>query len=93
MVAPHLENKMQTGAPARKQMAAILGWIKAEKNPVILAGVTLNTSGSDTSPTSVSKVVSDRLKDPDKWAVTAIKWSTGVTIISAHAGEPDAEQE
>lgn len=79
VVAPHLETKCKPEC-RRKQMAAILGWIKAEKNPVILAG-DLNTSGSDTSPTSVSKVVSDRLKDPDKWAVTAIKWSTGAPTI------------
>jgi len=37
------------------------------KNPVILAG-DFNTSASDTSPTSVSKVITERLKDPDKWA-------------------------
>jgi endonuclease/exonuclease/phosphatase family metal-dependent hydrolase len=79
VVAPHLETKCKPEC-RRKQMAAILEWIKAEKNPVILAG-DLNTSGTDTSPTSVSKVITNRLKDPDKWAVTAIKWSTGAPTI------------
>ncbi len=79
VVAPHLETKCVPEC-RRKQMAAILDWIKAEKNPVILAG-DFNTSGSDTSPTSVSKVVTNRLKDPDKWAVSAIKWSTGAPTI------------
>jgi endonuclease/exonuclease/phosphatase family metal-dependent hydrolase len=79
VVAPHLETKCKPEC-RRKQMAAILEWIKAEKNPVILAG-DLNTSGSDTSPTSVSKVITNRLKDPDKWAVTAIKWATGAPTI------------
>ncbi len=79
VVAPHLETKCKPEC-RRKQMAAILGWIKAETNPVILAG-DFNTSGTDTSPTSVSKVITNRLKDPDKWAVTAIKWSTGAPTI------------
>jgi endonuclease/exonuclease/phosphatase family metal-dependent hydrolase len=79
VVAPHLETKCKPEC-RRKQMAEILGWIRAETNPVILAG-DLNTSGSDSSPTSVSKVVTNRLKDPDKWATSAIKWSTGAPTI------------
>ncbi|HKM66359.1 MAG TPA: endonuclease/exonuclease/phosphatase family protein [Candidatus Acidoferrum sp.] len=79
VVAPHLETKCKPEC-RRKQMTEILGWIKGEKNPVILAG-DFNTSGSDTSPTSVSKVITERLKDPDKWATSAIKWSTGAPTI------------
>jgi endonuclease/exonuclease/phosphatase family metal-dependent hydrolase len=79
VVAPHLETKCKPEC-RRKQMAEILGWIRGETNPVILAG-DLNTSASDTSPTSVSKVITNRLKDPDKWATSAIKWSTGAPTI------------
>jgi endonuclease/exonuclease/phosphatase family metal-dependent hydrolase len=79
VVAPHLETKCKPEC-RRKQMTQILEWIRAEKNPVILAG-DFNTSGSDSSPTSVSKVITNRLKDPDKWAVSAIKWSTGAPTI------------
>ena len=79
VVAPHLETKCKPDC-RRKQMTEILGWIRGEKNPVILAG-DFNTSGTDTSPTSVSKVVTNRLKDPDQWAVTAVKWSTGAPTI------------
>jgi endonuclease/exonuclease/phosphatase family metal-dependent hydrolase len=79
VVAPHLETKCKPEC-RRKQMAEILGWIKGDKNPVILAG-DFNTSGTDTSPTSVSKVITNRLKDPDKWATSAIKWSTGAPTI------------
>ena len=79
VVAPHLETKCKPEC-RRKQMAEILEWIRAETNPVILAG-DLNTSGSDSSPTSVSKVVTNRLKDPDKWATSAIKWSTGAPTV------------
>jgi len=79
VVAPHLETKCIPEC-RRKQMAEILGWIRGETNPVILGG-DLNTSGADTSPTSVSKVITNRLKDPDKWAVSAIKWSTGAPTV------------
>jgi endonuclease/exonuclease/phosphatase family metal-dependent hydrolase len=79
VVAPHLETKCKPEC-RRKQMQQILDWIRGETNPVILAG-DLNTSGTDTSPTSVSKVITNRLKDPDKWAVSAIKWSTGAPTI------------
>jgi endonuclease/exonuclease/phosphatase family metal-dependent hydrolase len=79
VVAPHLETKCKPEC-RRKQMAAILGWIHAETNPVILAG-DFNTSASDTSPTSVSKVIINRLKDPDKWATSAVKWATGAPTI------------
>jgi len=79
VVAPHLETKCKPEC-RRQQMAEILGWIRSEKNPVILAG-DFNTSGSDTSPTSVSKALTNRLKDPDKWATSAIKWSTGAPTI------------
>jgi hypothetical protein len=79
VVAPHLETKCKPEC-RRKQMVEILGWIKGEKNPVILAG-DFNTSGTDTSPTSVSKVITNRLKDADKWAVNAVKWSTGAPTI------------
>ena len=79
VVTPHLETKCKPDC-RRKQMAEILEWIRAETNPVILAG-DLNTSGSDSSPTSVSKVVTNRLKDPDKWATSAIKWSTGAPTV------------
>jgi endonuclease/exonuclease/phosphatase family metal-dependent hydrolase len=79
VVAPHLETKCKPEC-RRKQMQQILEWIRGDKNPVILAG-DFNTSGSDTSPTSVSKVITERLKDPDKWATSAIKWSTGAPTV------------
>jgi hypothetical protein len=79
VVAPHLENKCKPGCRL-KQAMQILEWIRADHNPVILGG-DLNTTGTDNAPTSVSKVLTDRIKDPDKWAVQAIKWSTGAPTI------------
>jgi endonuclease/exonuclease/phosphatase family metal-dependent hydrolase len=79
VVAPHLENKCKPECRA-KQAMQILEWIHGDHNPVILGG-DLNTTAADNAPVSVSKVLADRVKDYDKWAVSAIKWSTGAPTI------------
>jgi len=79
VVAPHLENKCKPGCRA-KQAMQVLEWIRADHNPVVLGG-DLNTTGTDNAPVSVSKVLTDRIKDPDKWATEAVKWSTGAPTI------------
>jgi endonuclease/exonuclease/phosphatase family metal-dependent hydrolase len=79
VVAPHLENKCKPGCRA-KQATQILDWIGADHNPIILGG-DLNTTGTDNAPVSVSKVLTDRVKDYDKWAIQAVKWSTGAPTI------------
>jgi hypothetical protein len=58
----------------------VLQWIRDDHNPVILGG-DLNTTGADNAPVSVSKLLTDRIKDPDKWAIETIKWSTGAPTI------------
>jgi endonuclease/exonuclease/phosphatase family metal-dependent hydrolase len=75
VVATHLENKCKPEC-RRKQMAQILQWIRADPNPLVLAG-DMNTTGSDSSPTSARKILNERLKDPDAWVKDAVKWSTG----------------
>jgi endonuclease/exonuclease/phosphatase family metal-dependent hydrolase len=79
VVATHLENKCKPEC-RRKQMKQITDWIKADKNPVVIAG-DMNTTATDSSPTSVTKVIKDRLTDPHAWAKDAIKWSTGAPTI------------
>lgn len=79
VVAPHLENKCKPKCRAQ-QARQILEWIRGDRNPVVLGG-DLNTTGSDNAPMSVTKVLTDRLKDPDKWAIDAVKWSTGAPTI------------
>jgi len=79
VVAPHLENKCKPEC-RRKQGAELLEWIKSDANPVIVGG-DMNTTAADNAPMSVSKVMKDRVKDYDKWAVSAIKWSTGAPTI------------
>ncbi|MBV8572281.1 MAG: hypothetical protein JO319_16800 [Acidobacteriaceae bacterium] len=75
VVATHLENKCKPEC-RRQQMAQILQWIRADPNPLVLAG-DMNTTGTDSSPTSVTKILNERIKDPDAWAKDAVKWSTG----------------
>jgi endonuclease/exonuclease/phosphatase family metal-dependent hydrolase len=79
VVAPHLENKCKPEC-RRKQGAELLEWIKSDANPVIVGG-DMNTTATDNAPMSVSKVMKDRVKDYDKWAVSAIRWSTGAPTI------------
>ena len=79
VVAPHLENKCKPGCRA-KQAAQVLEWIRGNHNPVILGG-DLNTTGMDNAPVSASKVLADRVKDYDKWAIDAVKWSTGAPTV------------
>ncbi len=79
VIATHLENKTKPEC-RREQMKQILDWAKDIKNPVIIAG-DMNTTATDAAPTSVSKVITDRVKDPHAWARDAIKWSTGAPTI------------
>jgi endonuclease/exonuclease/phosphatase family metal-dependent hydrolase len=79
VVAPHLETKCKPACRA-KQALQILDWIRNDHNPVILGG-DLNTTAADNAPVSVTKVLTDRIKDPDKWAIEAVKWSTGAPTI------------
>jgi endonuclease/exonuclease/phosphatase family metal-dependent hydrolase len=79
VVAPHLENKCKPGCRA-KQAEQILEWIHGDHNPVILGG-DLNTTGTDNAPVSASKVLMDRVKDYDRWATDAVKWSTGAPTV------------
>jgi endonuclease/exonuclease/phosphatase family metal-dependent hydrolase len=79
VVAPHLENKCKPKCRAT-QALQVLQWIRSDRNPVIIGG-DLNTTGSDNAPMSVNKMLSDRIKDADKWAVSAVKWATGAPTI------------
>jgi endonuclease/exonuclease/phosphatase family metal-dependent hydrolase len=72
VVQLHLENRC---APAcrQKQMNALLAHIKGIRHPVIMGG-DWNTSGTDVSPTSISKELRNRLSEPAFWSKQAISW-------------------
>ena len=79
VVATHLEGK---GKPSErvKQLEEVLSEIKSITHPVILAG-DMNTSGSDSTPTSFEREVKKRLGSTKFWATQGIKYATGVGLL------------
>jgi endonuclease/exonuclease/phosphatase family metal-dependent hydrolase len=79
VVATHLEQKAKP-AERVKQLEEVLAGIQSTNNPVILAG-DMNTSGSDSTPTSFEREVKKRLGSSTFWATQGIKYATGVGLI------------
>ena len=79
VVATHLEGKSKPSERV-KQLEEVLSQIKSIDNPVILAG-DMNTSGSDSTPTSFQREVKKRLGSASFWATQGIKYATGVGLI------------
>jgi endonuclease/exonuclease/phosphatase family metal-dependent hydrolase len=79
VAATHLESN---AAPEirRKQMEELLKWLRDIRNPVIIAG-DLNTTGGDSSPTSIKKQIYQRLGSAEFWVNTGVKYATGVGIL------------
>ena len=79
VVATYLEGKGKPSARA-KQLEEVLAQIKSLDGPVILAG-DMNTSGSDSTPTSFQREVKKRLGSTKFWATQGIKYATGVGLL------------
>ena len=79
IVATHLEGKSKP-SERLKQLEELLSQIKDIDNPVIVAG-DMNTSGSDSTPTSFQREVKKRLGSTSFWATQGIKYATGVGLI------------
>ena len=79
LVATHLEGKAKPSERV-KQLEEVLAQIKNIDHPVILAG-DMNTSGSDSTPTSFQREVKKRLGSTSFWARQGIKYATGVGLI------------
>jgi endonuclease/exonuclease/phosphatase family metal-dependent hydrolase len=79
IVATHLEQKAKP-AERVKQLEEVLAGVQSINNPVILAG-DMNTSGSDSTPTSFEREVKKRLGSSSFWATQGIKYATGVGLI------------
>ena len=79
VVATHLEAKSKPSG-RHKQLEELLDQIKGIDHPVILAG-DMNTSGSDSRPTSFQREVKKRLGSTRFWATQGIKYATGVGLI------------
>jgi hypothetical protein len=79
VVATHLEGK---GKPSErvKQLQEVLSEIQSIEHPVVLAG-DMNTSGTDSTPTSFEREVKKRLGSTKFWATQGIKYATGVGLF------------
>jgi endonuclease/exonuclease/phosphatase family metal-dependent hydrolase len=76
IVATHLEQKTKP-ANRQKQLEEVLYQIRDLDHPVVVAG-DMNTSGSDTTPTSFQREVKKRMGSGTFWVTTGIKYATGV---------------
>jgi endonuclease/exonuclease/phosphatase family metal-dependent hydrolase len=79
IVSTHLENRTKPKI-RRKQMEELLKKIHDIPHPLVVAG-DLNTTGSDSTPTSVENMLYKRYGDVDFWTTTGVQWATGVGMI------------
>lgn len=79
VVATHLESKSKPSARV-KQLEEVLSQIQPLDHPVVLAG-DMNTSGSDSTPTSFQREVKKRLGSTSFWATQGIKYATGFGLL------------
>ena len=79
VVATHLEAKTKP-ANRVKQLEEVLTQIKGIEHPVVFAG-DMNTSGSDTTPTSFQREVKKRMGSTSFWLTKGIKYATGVGLL------------
>lgn len=79
VVATHLEDKAKP-SERLKQLAEVLAQVQPATHPVVLAG-DMNTSGSDSTPTSFQREIKKRLGSSKFWATQGIKYATGVGLL------------
>jgi endonuclease/exonuclease/phosphatase family metal-dependent hydrolase len=79
VASTHLENRAKPKV-RRKQMAELLNTVKSVHNPVVIGG-DMNTTGSDSTPTSVEYMLYKQFGDLDFWTTNGIQWTTGVGIV------------
>jgi endonuclease/exonuclease/phosphatase family metal-dependent hydrolase len=79
VVSTHLENRAKPKI-RRRQMEELLKQIHDISHPVIVAG-DLNTTGSDSTPTSVENMLYKRYGSVDFWTTKGVQWATGVGLI------------
>lgn len=79
VAATHLESNASPET-RRKQMEELLALLVDIHNPVIIAG-DLNTTGGDSSPTSIKKQIYQRLGSAEFWVDRGVKYATGVGLL------------
>ena len=79
IVATHLEDKAKP-SERLKQLEEVLAQIRPATHPVVVAG-DMNTSGSDSTPTSFQREIKKRLGSSKFWVTQGIKYATGVGLL------------
>jgi endonuclease/exonuclease/phosphatase family metal-dependent hydrolase len=79
IASTHLENRAKPKI-RRQQMTELLNAVKDITNPVVIAG-DMNTTGGDSTPTSVENMLYKRFGSLDFWTTKGIQWTTGVGMI------------
>ena len=79
VVSTHLENRTKP-AIRRQQMEELLKQIHDISHPVILAG-DFNTTGGDSTPTSVERILYKQYGSTDFWTTKGVQWATGVGVV------------
>jgi len=78
IAATHLENRTKPKI-RRKQLEELLKHVHELRNPVVVAG-DMNTTGSNSTPTSIVYAMYKQFGDLDFWATNGIQWTTGVGL-------------
>jgi endonuclease/exonuclease/phosphatase family metal-dependent hydrolase len=79
VAATHLENRAKPKV-RRQQLEELLSHINETSNPVVIAG-DLNTTGSDSTPTSVKNMLYKQFGSTDFWTTKGVQWATGVGMV------------
>lgn len=79
IAATHLENRTKPKI-RKQQMQELLNTVKDVSNLVVIAG-DMNTTGGDSTPTSVENLLYKRYGSLDFWTTKGIQWTTGVGMV------------
>ena len=79
IASTHLANRAKPKI-RRAQMEELLKETHGMSNLVIIAG-DLNTTGSDSTPTSIENMLYQRYGSADFWSTKGVQWATGVGLI------------
>jgi endonuclease/exonuclease/phosphatase family metal-dependent hydrolase len=83
VAATHLENRTKPKI-RRQQMQELLKEVEGISNPVLVAG-DLNTTGGDSTPTSIENMLYKRYGSVDFWTTKGVQWATGVGMAYSAA--------
>lgn len=79
IASTHLENRAKPKI-RRQQIEELLNEVRDTTNPVIIGG-DMNSTGTDSTPTSVENMLYKRYGSLDFWTTKGIQWTTGVGFV------------